>query len=366
MVLCRCTHRLVWITGLFILLIMTVSGCSIAGPSSISRGRSDYNEVINRTDDEQLLMAIIRNRYGETFNTLAVRSVTANVHIKASAGINVGVGPSESYLGNLIPLSSGFAYEENPTISYMPVGGERYIQQLLSPIPLNLFLLFTHSVKHPALLFKMLITRANDLWNPVFLKSPSAKPDFRFNQFVELMTDLINAGVLDFVESPLENFKFVIILHDYAPAYTEKIEENLSLLNISMPEDRKADIVLPVSLSVGQPKWGGIAFVTRSVYDMMEIMSASIDVPEDHARSGLAVMYPTKGLWDNEVRIQHSGKRPKNASVAVKYRNSWFYIDETDQKTKLVFRLIRTLWSVRITETADKTHAVPVLTIPTR
>jgi len=366
MVLCRCTHHLAWITALFSLLITTLSGCSVVGPASISRGRSDYNDVINRTDNEQLLMAIVRNRYGETFNTLAVTSVTANVQITTSVGINVGVGPSDYYNGNLVPFSGGFAYEENPTISYVPIEGERYIQQLMSPIPLNFLLLFTRSAKRPALVFKMLVTRANDLWNPVFLESSSAKLDFRFNRFVELTTDLIDAGVFDFVKSPKKNSKFAIIIHDYAPTYTEKVKENLSLLDISMPEDGKTDIVLPVSLSVGQPKWGGIAIVTRSVYDMMEIMSASIEVPEEHAESGLAIRYPRERLGEEGVRIQHSGKRPKNASVAVKYRKSWFYIDETDQKTKRIFRLIHTLWSVRITETAANTQAVPVLTIPTR
>ncbi|MBC8286854.1 MAG: hypothetical protein H8E42_05190, partial [Nitrospinae bacterium] len=246
------------------------------------------------------------------------------------------------------------------------VEGERYIQQLLSPIPLHLLLLFTHTAKHPELVFKTLVTRANDLWNPVFIKSSSVKPDRQFNRFVELTTDLVDSGVLDFVKSPRKDAEFAVIIHDYAPAYTETVESYLSLLDLTMPEDGKADIVLPVSLSVGKPNWGGIAIVTRSVFDVIEILSASIEVPEDHAESGLAIRYPRKGLGEDEFRIQRSKKRPKNASVAVKYRKSWFYIDETDQNTKLIFRLIRILWSVRITETASKTQAVPVLTIPTR
>ena len=88
MILYRRIDPLPRLTVLFSLLLWTLIGCSVAGPASISRGRSDYNEVINRTGDEQMLMAIIRSRYGETFNTLAVPSVTSNVKITTSAGIN--------------------------------------------------------------------------------------------------------------------------------------------------------------------------------------------------------------------------------------------------------------------------------------
>ena len=357
------TDRWIGITVLLSLLMWALTGCG-AGPASISRGRSDYNEVINRTDDEQLLMTIIRNRYGETFNTLAVTSVTANVQIRTSAGINVGVGPSDNYAGNLVPLSGGFAYEENPTISYTPIEGEQYIQQLLSPIPLNLLLLLATTANREALAFRVLVTRINDLWNPVFFKTPAAKPEPRFYRCVELMTELMDVGVMDFVKNPRKNIEYAAVFHDYAPLYTEKVKEILFLLGLSMPEDGKANIVLPVSLSVGESKWGGIAIVTRSVFDVLDIMSASIDVPEDHDRSGLAIKYPRKSFGEEGFRIQRSEKRPKHASVAVKYRKSWFYIDETDQTTKLMFRLARILWSVRITETAAKTQSVPVLTIP--
>ena len=55
------------------------SGCAIVGPSSISRGRADYNEAINKTEDEQMLLSIVKGRYGETSSLLAVSGVAANV-----------------------------------------------------------------------------------------------------------------------------------------------------------------------------------------------------------------------------------------------------------------------------------------------
>ena len=48
------------------LILVVFSGCSRVGPTSISMGRAAYNEAINKTEDEQLLLAIVKERYGET------------------------------------------------------------------------------------------------------------------------------------------------------------------------------------------------------------------------------------------------------------------------------------------------------------
>jgi len=74
-------------------------------------GRADYNEAINKTDDDQLLMAVVRGRYGETFSLLAVTGVAANVRFGTNAGVELGFGPNENYDGNLVPFSGGLAYE---------------------------------------------------------------------------------------------------------------------------------------------------------------------------------------------------------------------------------------------------------------
>jgi len=89
----------------------------MVGPRSISMGRADYNEAINRTEDEQMLLSIVKGRYGETFSLLAVSGVAANVRFGANAGVEVGWGSKENYAGNLVPFSGGMAYEENPTIA---------------------------------------------------------------------------------------------------------------------------------------------------------------------------------------------------------------------------------------------------------
>ena len=111
-----------------------LTGCTVVGPAAVHSGRLAYNEAIIETDNQQMLLVVVRNRYGERSNLLAVASVTANVRVATNAGIEVGVGNSDNYSGNLVPFSAGFIYEENPTISYTPVGGEKYAHQMMSPV----------------------------------------------------------------------------------------------------------------------------------------------------------------------------------------------------------------------------------------
>lgn len=195
-------------------------GCAVVGPTSISMGRSDFDEAINKTDDAQMLISIVKGRYGETFSLLAVTGVAANVRFGTSAGVNIGFGPDENYAGNLVPFSGGLAYEENPIITYAPVQGEQYVRQLLSPIPLDILLLLIRSVTEPGAILTLLVKRINDLQNPDFLPAPSAEPDPRFIRFAELVTELHKTGVMLWVEDPRKEVEFDVLISGYAPEYS--------------------------------------------------------------------------------------------------------------------------------------------------
>jgi hypothetical protein len=311
-----------------------------------------------------MLMSVVRGRYGETFSLLAVTGVAANVRFGANAGVELGFGPNENYDGNLVPFSGGLAYEENPTITYAPVQGEQYVRQLLSPIPLDILLLLVRSISEPGQMIALLVNRVNDLRNPDFLPAPSAKPDPRFMRYVELVTELRQAGVMVWVEDPRKEVEFVVVISDYAPRYSQTVREYLALIGLQMPADESKDIVLPVYFALKGKDLGGIGISTRSTLDLIEILRAAIELPQKHNRPGMAINYPPMGLAGKDIRIRSSADKPKTASLAVKYRGYWFYIDETDQPTKLFFRAVRLFWSVSIASSAEARTAAPVLTIP--
>ncbi len=326
-------------------------------------GRADYNEAINRTENEQLMMSIVKTRYGETSSLLAVSGVAANVRFNASAGVEAGFGPSSNYDGNLVPFTGGLAYEENPTITYAPVQGQKYLRQLLSPIPLDFLLLAVRSVTPGGQQITLLADRINDLRNPDFLDELFAEPDPRFMRFVELFSELTKARVLDLMKDLRKEVAFNFVISGYAPQYSKKVVEFLDLLSLSMPTDEPKEIVIPAYFAVNTKKVWGIGITTRSTFDLIEIFSAAIEVPQEHALKGLTINSPPMGWPGRGIRIISSTKKPENRSLAVKYRGYWFYIDETDQRTKAFFRALRAYWSVSIAAAADQ-KAAPVLTLP--
>lgn len=171
------------------------------------------------------------------------------------------------------------------------------------------------------------------------------------------------AYVLQWVEDPRKNVPFDILITGYAPAYAEKVREYLALLGLSIPLDESKDIIIPVYFSVKGRDWDGIAISTRSTFDLIEILRASIEIPKEHAGLGLAHHSPRPGLAGKDIHIHTSGGKPEGAAVAVTYRGYWYYIDETDMQTKLFYDMVRTLWSVSIAAGTDQ-RAAPVLTIP--
>jgi hypothetical protein len=346
-----------------ILILWGLTGCAVVGPSSVNMGRASYNEAINKTEDEQLLASIVRGRYGELYSLLSVTGVAANVRFSANAGVNLGFGDSSDYEGNLVPFSGGLIYEENPTITYAPVQNEQFYNQMLTPIPLEILLLFIRATIDPAKYITLLVTRINDLNNPDFLPASLPEPDPGFSRFLELTTEFRQAGILDWVLDPRKEFNFDIVIRDYAPQFTEKVGEYLQLLNLPMPVDTSKDIVLPVYFAVREKGHYGVAMFTRSTEDLIEILRATIELPEAHAGAGIAIDYPPVGLAGEGVRIITSEEKPRNSPLATKYRGYWFYIEDSNLTTKEFFSALKMFWSASIKSTADQT-AAPVLTIP--
>lgn len=358
----RCKYQLVSILTTLCLVLLAISGCAKVGPKSISTGRADYNEVINRTENEQMLLWIVKFRYGETSSLLAVTSVASNVRFRTEVNLNAGFETDGD--GAIGSLGGGLSYEENPTITYVPVKGEQYIKELLSPIPLEYLVLFMRAVVNPDMYFIALVDKVNDIKNPDFHKTHSSEPDPRFQRLVELVVELRDADVIHWYANPSKDVAFNILINNYAPAYTKDVREYLTLLGLpTKPVVESKDIILPVYFAIKARKLDGIAISTRSIYDLIEILSASINIPQDHASRGLALNFPKLGLAGKDIHIYTSKDKPKNAEVAVKHRGYWFYLDETDTNTKLFYRLVRTLWSITIVSGTDKQGA-PVLTIP--
>jgi hypothetical protein len=351
---------------LLVACVACLCSCAVIGPRSISGGRDAYAEVINATEDEQILRVMVRMRYDETFGMLSVASITAGLRFRAQAGTNIGIGNSDNYAGNLVPLSIGVAYEENPTISYVPLSGEDFTRRMLSPISVGEWLLLKTSVRRPDLIFDLAISRINGLRNPLLGDAP---PSPEFERITELYGKLVDAGVLDYVkgaDARGEN-RYFWDLHRYANGYGDSVREFLDLLGIEAEPDG-SPILLPLLEAVG-PSSSAIHVGHRSAYEILQLFAKGIDVPADHLEAG--IVEPTGSAMAARVPFMHIrstegdwwNSRPDKSTVAVRHRDRWFYIDETDTQSKKAFVFLQILIGMRLATDESKRQA-PVLTVP--
>jgi len=340
--------------------LLAVCGCTVIGPRSISGGRGAYAEVINRTEDEQILNVIVRARYNETFGMMTVAAVTANLRFSVNASADFGFGGIDNYENNLVPLSTGIGYEENPTISYVPLSGEDFTRRMLTPVTIDEWLLLGSQAPRPGHVLDLAVHRINGLRNSMGA-GKAAQPDFQ--RLIELYNELRLAGVLDTVlgNNPENTEELFWDFHDYGDDYVGKVREFLDLLGLEA-DVTGADILIPLRQAIGRSS-SLINIQTRSAVDVLAAFGRGVEIPPDHLEAGIVEALPPADTRTRFVTIRSSKNRPKDATVSVLFRDRWFYIDATDADSKRAFIFLRTLIGIRLADPAGEQRA-PVITVP--
>jgi hypothetical protein len=344
---------------LLLTLLVALGGCGAVGTMDIGNARASYNEIIRQTDDQQLLAMIVHTRYGDSFGFLSVASVTSNLSVSSTVGANFGIGPSSSYAGNLVPLSAGMTFEENPTISYVPRQGQEYARAILAPVPLDILVLLAGAVDSPTWVLTACIARANQLRN-----GPSEAEATRFHRACELTGSLIASGDVMFTRVKGSPESFALSFCNIQPSQRSAIEELFGLLGLDPAMADRPTIEVPISLALGQATRDRLDVVTRSPYDLLRLAARGVVIPDEHVAAGLVRHDPERVPPGAEppVRVLSSRQRPSLASVSIQYRGWWFYVADDDPASKQGFLLLRSLVLSRLQQ--DASASAPTLTIP--
>ncbi len=343
-------------------LLSVLVSCTSVGPVAISSGRLTYNDAIITTENQQMLMVAVQTRYEERIHLLSVASVTANVSLSTRAGFQIGSGSNSSYAGNLVPFDAGFVYEENPTISYVPVGGEQYTQRLFSPIAIDAFAQLAGSFNNPSSVYLSLISGINDINNPDFLL-PKMNTNPRFLRIIDIMSMLTQANRLQWISDESHD-RLYLSIDRPDNIFTEEINEMLSLLKLKKMDTGKQAWIIPVSTKSYQPNQNFISLKTRSVWAMVELLASAIEVPKKDHQNNMIASYPKRGLSASLLHVYVSKEKPSNTYVTVPHNDRWFYIKNSDHSTKRFFRLLGNLMYATMADTMSGSSSAPVLTVP--
>ena len=352
-----------WARWKVILLGLTVlfllSGCGGMVQHSFKQSSLGFNKALQHAVSEQMLLNLVRLRYGESPVFLEVTSISSQYSFSGSlsTGADLKEGPDSYSLG------LGFSYTEKPTFTFIPLQGEKFARRLLSPIPIDHLILLLNSGWRADRVLRLCVQSLNGIPNAPTASGPTPKEAPEFKTFLDLtrkLEILRKKRKLHFlyIQQEGKTFPALVFLGD-DPLIAE-VRKILGLKEAPYyplvgPEAERTSSVIQIE--------------TRSLIGVLFYLSQGIEVPKEDLKTGRVVLtqYPDgrpfswNTLLGDLFHVYHKNSLPSDAVIAVKYRNHWFYIPDQDISTKSTFILLQQLFALE----ASKGKGVsPILTLP--
>lgn len=389
------------------LILVMLGGCAL-GPKVLKSHRPSYNQAVQKSANEELLLNLIRMRYRETVTFLKVGSITSNFNYSTNLNL-VGVVPTSG--AKRFESRPGLSYRETPTITYAPLEGEQFVSQIMKETPVAVFILLVRSNWSIEQLLRIAVERIARLDNyphldsyPRFIKLAKLwgklqeRGDLTFVKVAdagEIVAEKVPAGELKswshlttgqgghyFERRKDGHYRLrkqtgtsVVMELRYANA-AEASEADAALgLN---PERRQGPdgsviqrLLLIDPIEVYKPDTEAqdvtrVPMWLRSFLNQLFYAARSIEVPPgDEKRirpyvNAQGEIIDQRPLFADLLNIRSSQSRPEDAFVAVHYRDSWFYIADDDWMSKDTFHLLSVFFALQSNVEAIS----PVLTIP--
>jgi hypothetical protein len=365
-----------------------LSGCAMYGPDAMRASREGYNEAVQVSDQRELLLNLVRLRYEEAPEFLAISGISTQMNFNAAASLGGEIGEAgNADIGN---LSAGAAvgYSESPTITFVPRRDQEFTRQLVAPVELDsIYLLSRYGWEIDRLLL-MIVSELNGLPNGSGRETPSDdskafrrvasklrqleienRLEVQVQRRLEVLSEPIPAGGIStsqVLEAARDGYRlqraeqggYVITgeRNHYVLAVERGAMEDLKLDALALQADKS---VFELDMA-GMPDAVDLRLKTRSVLGSMAWMANAVTVPSAHAD---VVPTVAPGAVPGSMMDIRVADRPvEGAFLSVEHRGHWFYIDDRDLDSKRTLGLLTSL--LRLSISAGGAQTVPVLTLP--
>jgi hypothetical protein len=345
-------------------MVLFSGGCETAGPTAIREGRGSYNLAIQQTNDEQLLLNLVRLRYLDTPYFVTVSSISTGLNL--TTGLSGSASIPESSRKSF-GLSGSLSYVQRPTVTYAPLQGERFVAQVLSPVSLPKLVLLYHSGWSVEQILRVCVQSLNAVPNAPTASGPTPAATPMFREFLEAARLVVRLQKEGSLKISLRDMKGEtgILLHVLPEAKDRDDVKRLRKL-LNLPDNVDFYILTPDVAGTGP---NHIRVATRSLMATMFYLSQLVSVPERDEKAGRVIItrdekdrrFDWSELGGDLLKVRWASLPPANAYVSVFYRGVWFYIDDSDMASKSTFALLTQLFALQAGTV--KTER-PVLTIP--
>jgi hypothetical protein len=328
-----------------LLAASVLTSCTSYGPRTIERDRMDYGLSINSSIKQQLLGNIVRLRYMEAPVFVHVSSIINQYAL--SGNVQAGVGFNNSFSsGDTGTIGAGGRWEDRPTITYSPISGREFSQNLMTPVrPESLFAM-VQSGWPTELMFRLTVNSVNGLQDAHESQHYRKQADPRLRELLTVVKRLERTSALGMKRSDLEDKNATIILYVNDKDRSEQILQDIAFFRTTLQlKPGLSEYKLVYGLIPAEDD--EIAVLTTSVLDMMINLAWQVDVPQLHIDDGRTEStFVDTALGGSLFHVHHSEEKPEDAYVAIKNRGFWFYIDDRDMITKRTFGVLQILLSL--------------------
>jgi predicted small lipoprotein YifL len=116
------------------LILLSLTACTHIGPRTVPRDRFDYNTAIAKSWKEQTLLNIVKLRYADMPLFVEVASVVSGYALESSVNLG-GLYNEGSLPGDIFSFGTNGKFTDRPTITYVPITGQKFNKSFMTPIP---------------------------------------------------------------------------------------------------------------------------------------------------------------------------------------------------------------------------------------
>jgi hypothetical protein len=344
-----------------LLLLKGLNGCASIGPRTVERDRFDYISAISDSWRAQMLLNLVKLRYGDAPVFLDVASVITQTGVQGTVGVSGSwwQNPFSSFAG----VSAAGTYGEKPTVTYLPMSGEKFARSLMTPIPPGAILSFLQAGYPADIVLRLTVHTINGIHSRFGYGARAREADPEFFPLVEKLRNLQQSGQIGLrvKRTGTQTATAIIFSKKLSPAIAADRNELRKLLGLN-PEADEFDVVYG-SVAANDKE---IAVLTRSVLEILTDLSSYTDVPAANVEQKRTFPSPAPEIVNGApvpppIRILSSPQKPDDAFAAVPYGQNWYWIDDKDFASKRLFSFIMFLFT--LTESGDKQGA-PIITVP--
>jgi hypothetical protein len=347
-------------------MVLAAAGCASIGPTTVQRDRVDYISAIAESWKEQTLLNVVRLRYGDAPSFADVSSVISGYTFQGglSAGASISSDLTTAIPSNLVTVNGNATYIDRPTITYTPLTGDKFARSLLRPLPPSEVFELVQA-GYPADNVLLLTARAiNGIYNRSGIGARARQADPEFYPLLDALRRLQLSGAVSIrlVKRGAEDVGMLILTAQRAHSVDQDLQFVRRTLGVT--PDRNGEVSVSFGLLPRGPS--EIALLTRSMAEILLEVAAGIEVPADHVAQGRTAASTRLASSEDPrdrpfVRIWSSASPPGDSYAAVRYRGTWYWIDDGDFTSKRIFSFLLIFFSLAET---GVTPQAPVLTVP--